>query len=403
MEQRHPASFPSSLRIPLAVLAVFLPLLAGCGSASTKHESPIVFYPPAPDPPRVQFLRYVSLGTDIEPGRSALDALLFGDQSVKKGFMAPYGAVVHGGLVYVCDIQQGAVLTLDFKAHKMDFLRLDGRAVLQKPSNLAFAADGKLYIADLGRRQIVVLSPNFEYVDEFGPWGDDSRPVDVDVMGDRLYVVDAGQRKVRVLDRKSGEEILDFGNDPGADHRHTAPTNIAVDDDGTCYVVDSVSCQVFVWSPEGKFLRFIGGPGDVVGQFARPKGIALLDDDLFVVDAAFENCQILDKNSGEPKMFFGGPGVEPGNLYLPAGIIVTEEGLDLFGDEYAPGFHPERLIIVTNLYGPYKVNFYAYGKAEGFDYSGETSATESSKAEASPTKQTSADPSPAPAAAPEPR
>jgi hypothetical protein len=290
--------------------------------------------------------------------------LLFGEQEIEKSIMAPYGVSFHKGKVYICDIQQSTVLTLDFKAEEMGFLDLKGRAILQKPVNLAFAPDGRLFIADLGRRQVVVLGPDFQYQREIGPFSETSKVVDVEIKNDLLYVVDQGDALVRVFNLDSSEELRNFGQ---GEVSHRAPTNLVVDDQGTCFVVDTILCQVFVWSAEGEFVKHIGKAGDTVGEFGRPKGIGLDREKLFVVDAAFENCQILDFE-GEPLMYFSGPGVAPHNLFLPAGVWIGEEGLEHFDDELESGFEAERLIIIANQFGPHKVSFYALGKSEDFDY-----------------------------------
>jgi sugar lactone lactonase YvrE len=344
--------------------------LAACASPAPVVDRTPVFYPAPPDPPRIQFLRTVSVGRDVEPGRSQLDQLLFGQQTVDKSVMAPYGSTVREGIVYVCDIQQGVVLTIDFRAQELSYLRLRGRGVLQKPVNLCFADDGRLYIADLGREQVVVLSPELQYEAEFGPFEQGSRPTGVAVRGDELFVADAGSQVVRVLDRRSGTQLRVIRSPEDAEIRMRAPTNITLDDEGTVYVVDTIDGRIHVFDSQGTFQRHIGSPGRVVGQFARPKGIAYADGLLFVIDAAFENCQIFDLK-GDPLMFFGGGGVEPGSLYLPAGVSVQRAGIELFGDDLAEDFKATHLIVVTNQYGPRKINFYALGKSERFDYSGD--------------------------------
>ena len=352
-------------RASAAFLALSASILGACSSTGDGPAEDVPFYPQAPDPPRVQFLRSVSMGEDIEGETSSLDRLLFGEPQKRKGVMAPYGADVQDGVVYICDIQQGVILKMDFTEETLDYVRVGGRAMLEKPANLDFAPDGTMYVADIGRRQIVVIAPDLSYVDEYGPFDDSSRPADVEIVGDTIYVADAGSRCVRALDLATGEERLVIGGP----ETFTSPTNLSIDSEGNIYVVDTVACQVVVFDAEGEFQGLVGRAGDTVGEFARPKGIAFCDNLLFIVDAAFENCQILDLN-GSPIMFFGGTGVGPGNLYLPAGVWIGPEGLELFREEIADDFEAEQLIIITNMFGPRKVNFYALGKSTRFEYPG---------------------------------
>ncbi|NQU47322.1 MAG: hypothetical protein HQ519_01640 [Planctomycetes bacterium] len=346
---------------------LFLVGLSSCASPSQQAEGPqqAIYYPNPPDPPRVRFLRSISKGSDIEPSRSGLDTLLFGDQEIEKRVMAPYGVAFHDGKTYICDIQQSSVLTLDFKNQKMDFLKTEGRGILQKPVNLSFAPDGRMFVADLARRQVVVFDENMNYQRELGPFSETSKIVDVAVKNEFLYLVDEGDAIVRVIELDSSKELRSFGT--SGDIAHKAPTNISIGDDGTCYVVDTILCQIFVWAPDGEFVRHIGAPGDTVGEFGRPKGIGLDREKLYVIDASFENCQILDLE-GEPLMYFSGPGVNPENLFLPAGLWIGEEGLDQFEDLLGSDFVAERLIIIANQFGPHKINFYALGKSKNFNY-----------------------------------
>ncbi len=353
-------------RTPFTWFAV-LALAASCAAPSRDSDQRLIFYPDPPAPPRVQFLRTVAVGSDIEQGRSSLDSLLFGGDFVEKEIRAPYGCALREGVLYVCDLEIGDVLKLDFVGHKLGVFGAQDRGRFLKPANLSFADDGALYVADLGRRQIVVFDPEQNYLTEYGPFGEDSRPVDVEVAGEYLYVVDSGSKCVRMLDRATGEELRTFGQEETLEARLRAPTNVCVGDDGSLFVVDTIDCRIFVWDADGEFVGHVGSAGDTVGQFARPKGIACWNDLLFVVDAAFENCQIIDRDDN-PLMFFGGSGVGPGNLYLPSGIWIGSEGLDLFEDYLDDDFEAECLIVVCNLYGPRKVNFYAFGKSRDFEY-----------------------------------
>jgi len=365
---------------PLPIRALLaLGLLAcatGCGSPAVVEDFPAVFYPLPPAAPRVQFLRTISRESDFVDARSGLDSLLFGETDLEKEVMAPYGVALHNNIFYVCDQQMGVVITLDLKGGEMDILDLPGRGASQIPVNLAFAPDGRFFLADRGRRQLVVYDKDFKYLKELGPFDPpveegqkvkESRVVDVEIADGKIFFLDAGLAEVRVFDLDSYEELMVFGQDQPGSYKLKAPTNFSVDAEGNVYVVDTLLCEISVWDREGLFTRTIGSIGDIVGTFARPKGIALSDDILFVIDSSFENCQLFNMD-GEVLMYFGNPGVGPGNLYLPAAVWISEDGLDLFKDDIEDDFHAEKLIVISNMYGPFKLNFYAFGTADGFDY-----------------------------------
>jgi hypothetical protein len=340
-------------------------LLLGCRANTPTPTPEPVFFPDPPDPPRVQFLRAVGSSSDFQSELSAFDRLVLGSKAAGEPIVTPYGVAVHSGKVFVCDLGRSDVLEIDFATGSLTGLSPGGRAKLRQPVNLAFAPDGTLYIADLERRQVVVLDPDRRYRAEFGPFGDESRPVDVDLRGDELFVTDAGAHCVRVLDRTSGAELRSFGSDATCTLR--GPTNLALDAVGQAFVTDTIDCRVCVFDAQGAFQRAIGQPGSSIGSFARPKGIATFEDQLFVIDSAFENCQVFSA-SGAPLMFFGGPGGARGACYLPAGIWVGTEGLEFFRSEFDHDFEPTALIAVTNFYGSQRVSFYALGRSRRFRY-----------------------------------
>ena len=73
---------------------------AGCTAPVRKQETPI-FFPPAPDPPRIQYLVSFSGLKDIEE-QSSFNRFVVGEkQDVKVD--KPYGVAVYEGKIYVCD------------------------------------------------------------------------------------------------------------------------------------------------------------------------------------------------------------------------------------------------------------------------------------------------------------
>ena len=98
--------------------------------------------------------------------------------------------------------------------------------------------------------------------------------------------------------------------------------------------------------------------GKGIGQFVRPKGISVdKDDNLYVVDAGFENVQIFNSNN-KLLMFFGGPYNGPGDMWLPAKVHVDYENMQYFKKWVSPEYELSYLIYVANQYGPDKISVY---------------------------------------------
>jgi hypothetical protein len=58
-------------------------------------------------------------------------------------------------------------------------------------------------------------------------------------------------------------------------------------------------------------------------------------------------------------MFFGGNYKGPGDMWLPAKISIDYENLEYFQKYVDPDYNLKYLILVTNQFGPDKLNIYA--------------------------------------------
>lgn len=363
-EANLPTRSPHCRRAALLLSLAALATGAACAGAK-RAARPLVFFPPPPELPRIQFLTSFAGLRDVEE-QSAFERFVLGqnqDLRVNK----PYGLDVFDGKVYVCDTNAG-VFVFDF-AHK-SFGPLKGAVgmgQLRQPSNISIMADGTKFVSDPVRGQVVAYDRNDEYLRAYGEPGA-WRPVDAVPFGDKLYVVDTTARLVKILDRASGETLGTIGDKGEPTDRLSRPTNLAVDRDGRVYVTDFGRFQVLRFDSSGNLERTFGKLGDNRGHFARPKGIALdRGGRLYAVDAAFNNVQVFDPE-GRLLLFFGGGGENPGELMLPAKVVIDYDNLKYFQKYVRPGFQAEYLVFVTGQVGLRRVNVYAFGREQGKNY-----------------------------------
>jgi DNA-binding beta-propeller fold protein YncE len=89
--------------------------------------------------------------------------------------------------------------------------------------------------------------------------------------------------------------------------------------------VDTVNSRIQVFDPEGRFLWKFGRSGDRIGDFARPKGVAVDSfGNIYVVDSRWSNIQIFNQH-GQLLMIFAGVGTYPGLLMNPTAIAIDRE------------------------------------------------------------------------------
>jgi len=349
----------------IVCLAVVL-LAAGCGAPVRKTATP-VFFPPAPELPRIEYLTSFSGLKDIE-SQSAFNRFVVGEkQDVKVD--KPYGVGIYDGKIYVCDTN-ATVIVFDLKSKRFGYLKgAVGPGKLMQPLNISIGPDGTKYVADPIRGQIVAFDRNDEYLKAYGAPGG-WKPVDAVPFEDRLYVADVGNRLVKVFDRQSGEMIKTIGEKGDPSERLDLPTNLAFDHEAYLYVTDVGRFQVVKFDRDGHYKGAFGKPGDNLGHFARPKGIALdREGRLYAVDASFNNVQVFNKE-GRLLMFFGEGGDQPGGLLLPAKVAIDydNDNLQYFQPYAAPDFQMQYLILVTSQFGDRRVNVLAYGQEKGKQY-----------------------------------
>lgn len=159
--------------------------------------------------------------------------------------------------------------------------------------------------------------------------------------GQVIYVVNAGNQRIErytrdgsfmgVWDATSDMSLgMSFVNGQGA-------SGITLGDDGLVYLADTWDHIVIVLDKEGRVVRQLGqrgvltdirdgsDPNDQPGLFFGPRGVAVLNEEIYVTDTGNERVQVFGKD-GTFLRAFGGFGTGTGQLQEPTGIAIGPDG-----------------------------------------------------------------------------
>ncbi|HIJ97177.1 MAG TPA: hypothetical protein HPP94_15860 [Desulfuromonadales bacterium] len=361
-------------------LLTFL-LLAGCATDTTcKYVSnEPIFFPPAPDEPRIQYLTGINSTSDIRINKKkgGISFIATGKEQEEADIILgkSYGIEVHKGKIYVAEGQGKTVRIIDLKAGTITEPKgvKSPAGALKYPLNLTLDDDDNLYVADTARRDVAVYDAAGNYKTSFAKgYGKGleakSKITDVKFYKGKLYALDLGSGLVRVFDPKTLEQLTEFGKSDKPGLSLSLPGNFTIDDDGFIYITNLGSNKVTKYDLDGNYVGSFGGVGDQFGQFSKPKGIALdPSKQIYVVDGGTNVVQLFN-DQFRVLTYFGMPGLPYGSLNNPAGIATSTDNIAYFQKFAAPGFKVTHLIYVTSQFGSEfcipRISVYGFGQME---------------------------------------
>jgi DNA-binding beta-propeller fold protein YncE len=318
-----------------------LALATGCASSWTlRHAAPAapLQWPFAPASARIVYQGAVSgleRGTDTA---SVLRWIVFGSDSEDlHSFVLPVDvAVGSDGRMAVADTGRRCVHLYVPATQSYQQLTGDGADRLVSPVALAFGAELRLYVADSAGK-VYVFGADGSLVSTLAtadgvPLG---RPTGLAYSPntDLVYVVDTLASRIDAF-RPSGELAFGFGSRGEAAGTFNFPTRIAWSPRGELYVADSLNFRVQIFDEAGKPLGSFGHHGDGSGDFAMPKGIAVdAAGVVYVTDGMLDNVQLFSRG-GEFLLTVGERGVGDGQFWLPSGAVVGADGRLYVCDSY---------------------------------------------------------------------
>lgn len=325
-------------RFPLAVAIAALSLVVAFGAAIGADSSagqkapqtaapqvtqPAPAWPAAPARTRIRFLRTLT-PTAVQRRRSVLSRVLtaiVGGGGDEASMSQPYGvAVGPDHRIYVADTTGGRVHVYDIEQQRYTTISVRGADSLV---GIAFAA-GRMFVSDSASGRLLCLDLKGHTLWTLGQKDGFERPTGIASAGDRVFVVDTLKHRVVSVD-VTGRIVSSFGSRGDAPGQFNFPTNITRTPDGVLYVTDSMNFRVQAFDRQQNVIGTFGHLGDGSGDFTKPKGIALdSDGHVYVVEGLNDVVQIFDQ-AGRLLLEFGGSGVSDGQFWLPTGIAIVDD------------------------------------------------------------------------------
>lgn len=307
----------------------FVALLAFCNGCAAKYsmrtaQSPVALqWPYAPEKAKITYVQAVNGFAHGSSAGSAFRAIAGSSEKEDDTFFLPVSvAVGRDGRIAVADLGRRCVHL--FIRPENRYLRLygSGKEKIASPVSVVFDDELKLYLSD-STGKVFVFSSDGVFL---SAWTEDlKRPTGLayNPQEKLLYVVDTLANRVDTLNT-AGKMISSFGNGGEENGQFNYPTHIFRSSAGVLYVTDSMNFRIQMFDESGAFLGSFGHHGDGSGDLAMPKGIAADKDGvIYVVDSLFDNVQLFNKQ-GEFLLTLGSRGAGFGEFWLPSGVFIDE-------------------------------------------------------------------------------
>lgn len=303
-------------------------------------------WPPTPNPKKVAYLGGLRQFTPV--GRS-LSTIIFGQNPAGMIVKPVAIAVGNDGRMAIADAGKRGVHFYIPSQQKYVLLSKAGEEEFLSPVSVMFDSNLNLLVSDSMLAKVFVFSENGSYLKEIIPPQSRAfaRPTGLTYQEsdeNRLYVVDSKTNQVSIFNHQ-GQYLKSFGK-RGIGHGDlNIPTHIASGADGKIYINDAMNFRAQVFTPKGEFVTMFGHHGDGSGDFAMPKGIAVdQHGTIYVAEMLFDTVQLFSPQ-GDYLLSIGSKGKGPAEFWMPSGLFIDRDNKLYVCDTY------NQRIQIFQLYG----------------------------------------------------
>jgi DNA-binding beta-propeller fold protein YncE len=314
---------------------------SGCRTewAPRSTPSPIPLqWPPPPAAARVRLVETIT-GFDRHAGTGeTFRAIAIGDDRTDDGALLLPSAVAVGedGRIAVADLGRKAVHLFVPAEKRYAALSGEGGERLTSPVGLAFGEAGTLFVTDSAGAVLAFAGDGrFRFAIRNAGGAPLGRPTGIawSVASKLLFVADTTAHRIDVF-TADGAFVRSFGRRGAGDGELNFPTHLFRSAAGELFVTDALNFRVQVFREDGTFLRAFGRHGDGSGDLASPKGIAVdRNGTAYLVDALFDAVQLFSPD-GAFLLTVGRRGSGLGELWLPSGAFLDGRGRLYVCDTY---------------------------------------------------------------------
>lgn len=245
------------------------------------------------------------------------------------------GTVDENGRILVTDVSRGAVFVFDPVSGQMDVWEYaEGFRRFSAPTGIALGPAGRVFVADADQKVVVVLDKDGKGIRVIGN-GQLERPTGLawDANAALLYVADTQAHQIKVFD-VTGRLVRTIGQRGEGPGEFNYPTYLTLSH-GRLVVSDTMNARVQIITLDDSAPPVIlGERGTKVGNFVRPKGVAVdSENNIYVVESYYDHLLIFDRQA-RFLLPIGGTGREAGAFYLPGGVWVDGENRVFVADTF---------------------------------------------------------------------